>query len=375
MKPYIKEIGLFLKKYLKSIIIGTIAIALVFSGFIILQNQLTEENTPYSETSAPSETTETSEFTPYNFRFYMKLPDGYSFQNEALMDEILNSPITYELLDESVSFDVSEYFTSPIEDEETEEIEEVEATEEDRFRFVDVNIDSNSNVFTLIIEVGDANRNAEITDFYYNTLLNEELEVLEANEVFILNEPGIIEEGEFEQEFYEDFSESYVQPSLIDAWDIIIALTFALFMMLLVSLLREVFNKTLNFSFAYHTGDSYDSLLFDKTNDNPELVRYFVGSPKHTKKILLSEKPLSDEMTQLLESGNEITLKADKSDQIYAKNLTTLSDYNLTDDVQEVVVFVNGNETTRQWYKDEINYSRVLKMPVRTVHFMVEKDS
>jgi len=378
MKRYLKEIGLFIKKYLISIIIGTITIALAFSAFIIFQNRSETPENMGPETSENEEfTAETGEFTPKYFRFYMKLPDGYSFQNESLMDEILNSSMTYEQLNEAVSFDVTEYFEEPVEEDTTEETTDVE--DEERIRLVDVNVDSNSNVFTLVVGLGNTEQTEEVTDFYYDALVNEELEVLEANEVFVLHEPEFIDESRLGVDFYDNIPESSgesgVEPSLIDAWDIIIALSFALFTMLLISVLREVFNKTLNFSFMYHTGDSYDSLLFDETTHNPELVRYFVGSPKHTNKVLLSEKPLDGEMVELLESGNELTLKEKGGDQLYIKNLTTLADFNLTDDIQEVVVFIYGNETTRDWYKKEIKYSRVLKLPVKTVHFMGSQKS
>lgn len=364
MKSYIKEIGLFLKKYLTSIILGTIVIAGAFIAFIFFQNRAELQNKIQNGESTET-TEEGAELNPAFFRFYMKLPDGYSFQNGLLMDEILNSPVTYEQLDAAVSFEIEEYFEEPAEATETTTTQEVE-----RFRMIDVHVDPNSNVFTIIAELGDPERNDEVIDFYYDALVNEELEVLEDNEIFVLNEPGYINDSQFDPDFYDNISETYVQPRLIDVWDIIIAVTFALFLMLLISILREVFNKTLNYSFAYNTGDSYDSLLFDEKTDDFDLVRYFVGSPRHTNKVLLSEKPLDREMVEGLEAGNELNLTGKNADQICVSNLTTLADFKLTEDIQEVVVFVESHETTRDWYKQEINYSRVLKLPVKTVHFM-----
>lgn len=357
MKLYLKEIGLFLKKYIKSILIGTIAITIIFSAFIMFQNRSSAKENMDTETI-----TENVESTPAYFRFYMKLPDSHSFQNQSLMDEILNSPLAYEMLNDSISFDVAEYFEEPAQVEED--------VEEERFRVIDVQADSNSNVFTLIVELGDQDRNLEVLDFYYNSLVNEEFEVLEANEVFIINEPSVFSYDDLESENIEDLSDDYVQTSLIDAWDVIIAVTFALLMMLLVSILREVFNKTLNFSFVYNTGDNYESLLYDKESNNLELVRYFIGTPKHMNKIILSEDTLDKETVRSLEESNEISFREKDSNQIYLKNLTTLSDLNLTADIQEVIIFVYSQKTKREWYKEEIKYSRVLKLPVKTIHFM-----
>lgn len=349
MKTYVKEIYLFLKKYIKSLILGTIAITLAFSALIILQNRTEIEKELGADGS------EIVEKDPMFFRFYMKLPDGYSFQNGPLMDEILNSPLTYEQLSETLSFDLSEYLKQP---ETNEPIEEGAATDfEEPFKIVDVNVDTTSNVFTIISELGDPDRNLEVINFYYNALVDDELAVFEANEVFIINEPTYVSQSTFGAKFFEDISPDYVQPKAIGLWDIIIAVTFAVFLMLLISILREVFHKTLNYSFAYNTGDSYDSLLFDEKNQNPDIVKYFVASPNHSKKLLLSEQPVDQQ-------------KLGIDNQVIGQKLTTLSDFKLTEDTQEIVIFVYGGQTQREWYKNEINYARVLKLPVKTVHFM-----
>ena len=341
----VKEINLFMKKYIKTIVIGTVLITLLFTGALFLLNRYT--STP----NAVNEDNKMEETSPAYFRFYMQLPDGYSFQNDTLMDEVINNELSYDRLNQEVEFDVQTYIDELAADNSQMDVEES--------KLIKIAINPKSYVMTVSADLGSPEANMDVVSFYYNELLNGGFEIFERNTFHTLSMPTLFDETQrSSSEDISDLQSEYLASNRLELFDIIVIVMFSILVMFILTLLKERFSKTLNFSFGYNVDSHYKTMVFDQGRNPVEMVNYFIAFPKNNK-ILLTESGLPKEVSQTF-----------TTDQLQVEHVHSMAEMGMTTDSDEVILFVRAGETGRDWFKTQMDYLHAIQQPVKIIHFI-----
>lgn len=351
MNFYWIEVKRFLKKYSKTIVLSSLLFGVVFTGWMLFRT----DETPPIEDAAIEENTEIfeGESLPAHFRFFIEQEDGYTYTNGATVHELFNLPEMIDLASEYTSIDLYEI-----------EQNVRQTTLKEEFTPVNVKIDSSSNILTASFTTGDNEDNLDLAEFYYDYLFNEGFEILDNNLLYSVEEPQLLD-SRLVMEIPESETELPAPSfSLVDTIiDAIIGVVFGFVLSMMFVIAKEFFSNKLNFSFTYTTGNPDNFILYDAKYSNKEFLKKFIGLPLVSNKILVSQ-------SDLLNKGK---LFLSNEDNMELEQYSSLSVLPLGKRVDEIIIAVHINKTDRKWYNEQVEFSKLHKVPVKIIQINDEE--
>lgn len=357
MNTYWFEIKRFLKNNKKIIVIGSILFS-VFMSLLLPLLDSSEDQANDLVVDAP-ERAFGEDSRPAYFQFYIEHEDGSVFTNFATLEEIFNNESLYSEINNEIDVDLKQI---------KKDIRK--QTTLINFNPVTVNLNGSSNILTVIFDTGTNRKNLQVATYYYEMIFSDEFEFLNNNFIYDINEPQLIEEPELGTDENEIIQDEVTSKVLVS--DIVktgfVGLILGLFVTASVVFGKEFFSKKLNYLFGYIKIESSDFALYDSELKNSSVINHYVGTPFGAEKIVLSEKILSEKETSIIigNQDNELSFGNNDSTTLLV-NETTLTDIKINNNFSEIIIVVISEETSREWYKQQINLSKLHHLPVKTV--------
>lgn len=354
MSIYWLEIKRFFKENKINIIKGTFLLGIVLGGIITVLNQPTLQEEHETEIEDSQEVFENNSRSAF-FRFYIEKPDGTAFGNSATMDQLFNLDSVYDEALIETDIDINKI---------KEMAEEKEVID---FSPVKVKVNDDSNIFIAIFETGDNKENIALANFYYDYLFNRGFNILEDHELYSLVEPELVENNEEKEDSAKIAQSRKSKPNLIKSVivNLIIGLILSAVLIIGLLLLKELFGKELNYFFGYDAEDFDDFILYDKQLDNKKIIQYFVNIPHSARKLVLTEKELSNKEKKILFNDSNVNFEV--SDSI--ENTLPSHTYN------EIILIVKTHETTRNWYNKQSKLINLHNVKTKVIQFNDDFDT
>lgn len=336
LNMYWYELKRFAKNYLKFIAIGSVIIGIVFSLALTFLGNSIEPVTNVDEEDIDTEDIFANESRPAYFRFYIRHPDGRVFNNSATVNELFTTQVMQEIVLSETGVDLLSI---------KEEVRLEGGYEE--FSPAKVIMNGSSNIYTAIFDTGDNQDNLNVAEFYSEYLLAENFQPLEGNFIYSITNPQLTEEVVIEEDSIAD-SQDISFNVLIYA---VIGLFIGVAITIIIALIKEFFSKKLNYAFTYIPEETNHFIVYDTTLNDQDLLNYFLGNSEKNK-IILSENDINSEFEPFF---NNYDVEQ------------SLTNSNMDSNNQEVIIVVFSGETTRKWFKSQVNLSGLQSLPVKTI--------
>lgn len=350
MKLLFNEIKRFLKKYFKVILSISILLTAIFTTLYVLNyNQSTEEN---QETGTL--------FDPHlydgnaYFAFYIEDENQEAFTNTVLLNQYLR-------LDETIERITAETNTS-LAEEYNDQVSSLLLDPLNTIPVIEIRRDSQSHLITLYVRLEDQEDNLQVAEYLLERLENQEIPVLENKEFYLFQEAEIFNE-------HENAAPSNIF-SVLSIKDVLLVATvlaaLSLIFVTVITLLKEMFNDRLAFSFTYTTDEATDFMIFNSEADNRYEVQEFLSAPGNKKKLLISESEGTE--------GNTIhdlfKMNAVGKREVYSTTFYSLNKIeNITEseNIYEIIILVVSGETSRKWFNKQKRIASLYNKPVKVL--------
>lgn len=362
MNNYWIEIKRFLEDNKINIIKFSILFAILFAGIMFLLKSDTEESKIETEEDVQISPEEfLNESQPAYFQMFIQEQDGRSFSNNSIISQYFKlTRVTEEVLNDT-GIDLKEIEESLL-NELTESVELIQVTRNDH-----------SNLITASFNLGNQRQNVILANYYYNMIIDGELEFLNDKIIHVFSAPQIaklIDTSESDDESIDantDIGNQITQIALVTVRNLIIGFVLGIVIILGVYLLKNMYSKKLSYSFSYEVNENNEFLLYDKEIDNKEEVKQFVAMPLENNKLVVSEQELSSFSKKLLSDNHLTSFSINDEYKSTLLQLRSLSEVDLSIDFSEVVIIIQSRITTRKWYKNQIKYAEIYKVPIKVI--------
>lgn len=227
---------------------------------------------------------------------------------------------------------------------------------------VEVSEDSNTRIQEVIIGTGNEEDNRLIAEAYYEVFQEEGLiPPLDDKVVYMMDdEPFLVEEETWVDLVMAQIQ--YISPARA-IMGLLIMSILGLITGILVVLLKTLFRKEIPFMYELKRNDSDTILYFNqvKTSDPAQkyskLTHTILTYPER-KKIVITQNQLSDQFAAQISERAE----TDENDQILVVHDFEETPLNMH--LDEVIILVEQNVTTKEWYKIQRIQLERIKVPV-----------
>jgi len=356
------EIKRFLSDNKWLMIVGTLILAALFAVGMTLMDASSQQSTAEEETEAVEPENEL-ESEPAYFRFYAEDSDGDQFTNIGLIRQYFNLDSVLEDASQETGVDIP-----GIEERYAEEFQTSSSDEE--FSVLNLSRNDNNNLFTVSVNTGNEEDNLAIANFYHQLLASDEIEFLQDKALYEFIAPELREPTEEEIEEAENpdqqmaESQDLIMPAIQNT---IIGLVISLVLMAGIALLKAIFGKKLNYSFAYEVNENDDFILYDPSLNNDENLTQFVGIPFKENKLILTERRLENNTKELLSRNRGLSFGQAKDGQTQLVEKLSFIDADLNNDFSEIIIIVQPYQTSRKWYKTQRKLIELDEMPVKVI--------
>lgn len=358
------EIKRFLNDYKKSIIVGATVIAIIFTILIYVVGTFKEDAQAEEKEDFQVSTEEIlNDAQPAYFQLYVEYEDGTAYGNPSIINQYFNLSSIKEKIKVDTGIDIESIEEEILLDEESDEIETINVTRND-----------SSYLLTATFNLGNERDNLTIAKYYYNLLYSDDFSILEGKKTYIFQEPMLAKKNKLEldakklEEKRKD-SEEYplVKKAIKHFKNGLVGFLLGVVLMIGIYLLKTLFGKTLDYSFAYDLDENDKFILYDKILKNEEIVSQFVAAPFGNHKLILSERKIDNKDLQLFTANKTITTKDRKNDFILLEETKSLTELNLSNHITEIIIVIYPNITTRKWYRTQKWLAEINGLPTKVI--------
>lgn len=355
----LKEYGYFIKYNIKTIItVMIVTVTLVMGGFIYSQyfsadspqqNQLSNEIAfdegqmqqllaqNFDELSAnqQNELLQHLEAEAYYFRLYIEDENGNPYTQFRTLKELIT---TKEL-------------TIKIENAVQDEFKP------DSKRGVILGIDPSTNLITVQVGVGNSDLNQEIAQYYYDFIKSSTFDFNKNKTIYYIDAEPMQNSGDNNEIEPEEVINQEVGSGMGTTIVLaMISLIAGLILGILLSLVKNIFNKKISYLFDYKLSRSDSLYKFMNGNEQDKFI-FTVLNPQKMRKIVVSEQTLEHNMIEKLNENatNSVTFVNDISE-----GAPHLSDTDL-------IIVTQLNQTNKNWYTEQLRKVSILNMPVKVI--------
>lgn len=348
MDVTLSEIKRFLKDHLKFITITTIIFTLVLAGLLTLVDGLSSSES--SELENELEYDEVLEADSAYFQFYPEYEEGDHFTNTSLIEDYLKLERVEEDVYQETNINIPE-----IEERINEDYPELD----NEFEVVDVTRNNNSNVFTVTLNLGNESDNLTLAEYYYDLLMEGNIDFLENKNLFSFVEPQLVTEI-LEEEDPTETSLQITPASIVK--NTLVALIVSFVLAVGLALLKVIFGQKLDYSFAYNVADEAEFMVYNPAKSTSQLLQSFISQPKDAKKIILLEGYGNQEGNN--QSVDQVLLEIDTDKVLVLDSLTSLDQEG---EFAEIDLIVQPYRTDRTWYQDQVELMSLYNAKMKVV--------
>lgn len=359
MKSNWIEIKRFLNDYKKIILIGAIIIAAIFTvGVSWLENReddSTEINELFTEEFI-------NDVQPAYYQVFIEYEDGVEFGNSSIIEE-------YFTLD-SVIEDVNEELNIDLKAIKKEVNEELATNTDTEIKLINVTRDNSSYLWTATFNVGDEEENLKLARYYFDLLLSDEIALLNDKQLYVFEEPRMLEDVMTEEEINRLEEEQQVnKTSPIESYarNAIIGLILGLVAMIGILLLKIIYGKKLEYSFGYDVVEEDKFVLYDQVMGNLDLMHQFIANPAGDNKLILSEVALTADHKNLLSKASFLTFAAGNKPVTKLTELHSFGEIDPQTVLTEIIILVLPGKTTRQWYNQQLQFAEINDLTAKVI--------
>lgn len=266
------------------------------------------------------------------FDVYIENEDYTAFGNSYLLEVLILNPDLLEKFEEKSGVPIQ-----PVIDEYAEE-NELYYTEDDP---INIERNTSSNLLEFSVDLGDSEKNLQVAETIKEWIKSTDVSFLENKNIYIMTEPEL----DSDLELISSGSHGFSYTTVIRL--VIIVLTIAVLISLVILLLKEFFNDSINYSFSYIT--PIDMAYLNMSNTNPKVIAHNILRNSNNRTYILSQNTLSN---QLSNSLNELD-----TDYTVVNNMSELP---IENHISKVTLIINKGDTTKQWFKDQMSAIRLL---------------
>lgn len=269
------------------------------------------------------------------FRVFIENDDFTVFNRRHLLKEILINEDVVSLLDfetESID-DLLEYF-------------------------VQVDLDTNTGIFSIEFTTGDEDLNFELANAYFNLLNSDDVDIMTGRNLYFFDAPKLLSEhNEIDDLNGEAESDSlgFLNILYFAAGGITFGLIFGFLIALIVTLFKKQISIMYNLSLD-NNDKAVNLTRFRETQEhNKNIIKAITYPPNLKRAVLLEEDTF--EIDSLKTSALENTI--DLQSHFNAIETASVLD--------EVVIIVKVNDTSKQWYETQLTLIKGNKIPLKVV--------
>lgn len=352
MKHLFIEIKRFFKKYIKSILLVSILLTAVFSVLYLSSTDNTSEED--EQTGALSDP-ELHDGNAY-FKFYIEDENQLAFTNTVLLNQFIRLEENLSSISENTNTDLLEAYE--------EQKVSLELNPTDTVPVIEIRRDNQSQLMTLYSRLDNPEDNIRVANYLFDQLSNNNVPVLEDKAIYLFTEPNLFEEPEESATPKDVFSSlNIVETALV----IIILFFLSIILMIAFFLLKEMFSKKLNFSFAYTTDESTEFALYSKELENTYEISKFLSAPGFTEKLLIHQNDVSQLKTIYNDMSAEEPQDTLNIDTTVLYSCNTLENREEMKQISELVIVVESEETDRKWFNEQKKVASLYNKPVKVL--------
>lgn len=335
----VKEISRLLVENKNKIIKFTI---LFFSILLVVQF-IPAVSRYYKESKNEGEVT-TDFDNPAIFEMYIEYENGNVYTNTLLLEETLKSESNIQAAEEATGVEISDLL-------DLEEELGYKKTATDRGA-LGATRNELSNIWIFIARVGTEEENLRVSEYFYDLILNNNVEILNNKPFYSLSEPRVFTQEELIKSNILLDGEQGVE--VLTTRFVISTVIFSLFggiaLAFILVLTLTFFNKKISFAFNYHWSEE-DTFILLENNQRKSIERALLLTKRMDRVLLLQDK--GGLMGLNLKSNNQVT------DDLLAIDLAV--------DVEEVVIFIQPGKTEKNWYNQQREILKVYRVPVKII--------
>ena len=357
----IKDLLLFIKQKKKIIISTALIVIIAITAYIFISYPM-DDDTTETQTENEETTEEVQEILEipqeertkqekkiledalyddyFYFRVYIEREDERTFKNKKLLKEILLNDETIKAVEERVDIPEEDY----LED------------------FIHVEIDDDSDIYTIVLATGQYEFNKELSEAYYDVLTNEDVGVLTNKTLYFFDEP--MEEEKTDDADDMEIKKENTGPSTSNIIVIfVVSLFFSFLFGILVAVIYSLISKRISiiYNFRLNKNDKFINLtrVSDSSNFTEMLLMSIDISDSKHQNILYESETITDD---LLDTINLSTEKVEKHEELVNTDYKNLN---------EVIIVVNIEKTTKYWYEKQHALIKGTNIPLTLV--LIEK--
>lgn len=335
------EILKFLKNNLIKIIVGTLLIATLFTGWTIFTLEEPEEEVLVAE--AP----------PVNFHFYIEDIDEDVFTNNSLMDQYVTLPKILQTASDATNTKLSEVV------EETENTALVNYKESGYTNIIGVTKNNSSVLHEFYVNVGNEENNMAIAEYYFNLFTEGEIPFLEDKTVYVFQGPEIEEFDEVDS-----FNVTAIEEINI-VQTVIVGIIFGGIVTIGILVLLSFLTKKLHYFFSYTLkADDYFVLIDEKFNNLSEMNQLLTSYTKNNNVVITQN-------TEKSHNNNYNNLMKELSDKTSFEKYNSVFEIPNFINIDQIIYVVEEGSTSRAWYEKQRKYDNLFGLP--TIVIQVNK--
>lgn len=358
------EIKRFLKDYKKNIFFGSAIIAIIFTILMyvvgIFKTGAQQEGKEDFEVDSEEILNDAQ---PAYFQIYVEYEDGTAYGNPAIINQYFNLTSIKEQIKKDTGIDIQsieeEVFLSDL---------------SDQIEIINVTRNDSSYLLTATFNLGSEQDNLLIAEYYYNLLYSEDFSILEDKKTYVFQEPMLTNTSKLELEAKKLEEIRKVSEGNSPAKKIFVHLKNTLIGLLLgvvatigILLLKTIFGKTLDYSFAYDFDENDNFILYDEALANEKIISQFVAAPFSDRKPVVSEVKINNKDFKLLIRNGQSPTNNQEINQIQLDEFHSLTDINWIDNITEVIIIIYPRITTREWYRTQKWLAEINELPMKVI--------
>lgn len=356
----LKEYWQFLKENIKLIILVTVVTLLAFVGVQLLSDDApaTTKNDHLVEVEFDDELMQ--EYLNEDFDLLTEIQQG------LLLEYLASEAYTFEFYIEDENQNpytqyrtLKELLTTK---EMTQKIEEKVGFKfkPDSKRGVILGLEPGTNLMWVTVGVGDEEANLAFAQAYLDLLSSEDFNFLENKTIYLINnEPIPVESLETTEPESVEAPMTGNSSVIVTA---ILAATVGVIAGIIVAFIKLFTSKRISYLYDYDTSEDVRIYKF-LSNKNHRVdgdISYAVAMPPHSHYMLLTESALAQDQLTALEQTLPTNAVLNR-----VHDLSTIAvDDQLS---SQIVVLIERNKTTKEWYKNQRNKLELLNVAYKIV--------
>lgn len=334
---FFKESRRFLKENKKRIMLFTILGAVIFALFILV-NLMKNNDSSSLENARTEEISDMAEFS-----IYIEKKDWIPFNNNALLEKVLFSEKPVKKVEQETGIKFANLL-------ELQKEEEFIPTGEDR-GVIGVLRDVTNEAMVFQVKIGTEKDNMEVANYYFDMIMNNEVDILKDKKIYVLNAPEIKELTQQDLAFVEE-NNNEISP-LVLIIQLFVSLFAGFILGVLVSIFYHIFNKKISYAFNYNI-DEKDIFLIERESQDKFI--YDIINPKNEDKIIVVENSLPSKVLNKLSSPDQKVITT-----------TNLIEIDPKIEMAEIVFVIVENNTTKFWYNSQREYLKRFDSKIKIV--------